>query len=68
MSLKYEQYYALYKTQRFMRDLIMNPIPKAKELRQRAHSCLRHFPFLSKRGEPIFSKDDFECPKIKELK
>jgi hypothetical protein len=32
-----------------------------------AYSCLRHFPFLDERGAPIFSRDDFECPKISPL-
>jgi hypothetical protein len=31
-----------------------------KELRERAYSALRHFPFLDERGEPLWSQDDFE--------
>jgi len=37
------------------------------ELKARAYSCLRHFPFLDERGEPIFSRDGFECPVIKPI-
>lgn len=62
MSLRFEQYHALKKTQQFLRD-IYDPAkrPKTvKEWRLRASSCLRHFPFLKEDGEPIFSKDDFK--------
>ena len=68
MSLRYEQYYALYKTHEFLRDLLHGSTrPKTgKELKDRAYSCLRHFPFLKENGEPMFSRDDFECPPIKQ--
>lgn len=61
MSLRYEQYWSLKKTQQFLRDLLMpDTRPKtAKAIRERAHSCLRHFPFLHENGEPMFSRDDF---------
>jgi hypothetical protein len=36
-------------------------------LREKAYSCLRHFPFLDNKGAPIFSGDDFECPLIKSM-
>lgn len=67
MSLRYENYYALYKTREFLRDLLSTDTrPKTvKELKDRAYSCLRHYPFLKENGEPIFSKDDFPCPPIK---
>jgi len=66
MSLKYEQCYSLVKTQRFLRDLMHSSTrPKTvKEMRDRAYSCLRHFPFLDERGNPIWSQDGFECPVI----
>jgi hypothetical protein len=69
MSLKFEQCYALYKTQNFLRSLLHSDTrPKTvKELKARAYSCLRHFPFLDERGEPIFSRDGFECPVIKPM-
>jgi hypothetical protein len=69
MSLRYEQCYALYKTRNFLRDLLDSSArPKTvKELKARAYSCLRHFPFLDERGAPIFSRDDFECPVIKPI-
>jgi hypothetical protein len=68
MSLKYEQYRALYATQQFLQDLLtVDKYPKTKkEMRERAYRCLKHFPYLDKTGEPIFSRDDFECPVIKE--
>lgn len=67
MSIKSEQYRSLIQTQQFLRDLLtIDKYPKTKkEMRDRAYSCLRHFPFLDERGEPQFSRDDFECPKIK---
>lgn len=68
MSLKHEQCYALYKTREFLRDLLHHSTrPKTvKEIKDRAYSCLRHFPFLKDNGEPIFSQDGFECPPIKQ--
>ena len=67
MSLRYEQQYALYKTREFLRDLLHHSTrPKtAEELKDRAYSCLRHFPFLDKFGAPMWSHDDFECPEIR---
>lgn len=67
MSLRYEQYYSLHKTREFLRDLLRSSTrPKTgKELKDRAYSCLRHFPFLKENGEPMFSRDDFDCPPIK---
>jgi hypothetical protein len=61
MSLRYEQYHSLKKTQAFMRDLIFTETrpKKASELKERAHRCLRHFPLLDEHGKPIFSRDDF---------
>lgn len=68
MSIKSEQFYSLVKTQEFLRDLLtVDQYPKTKkEMRDRAYRCLRHFPYLKDTGEPMFSRDDFECPKIKE--
>lgn len=70
MSIKMEQYNALVKTQRLLRDILtVDGYPKTKkEMRARAYSCLRHFPFLDEYGAPMFSRDDFECPKINEYK
>lgn len=61
MSLKYEQYHSLKKTQNFLRDLLSTDTrPKTvKELKDRAYSCLRHFPHLKENGEPMFSRDNF---------
>jgi hypothetical protein len=61
MSLRYEQYNSLIKTQNFLRDLLFTDTrPKSvKELKQRAYSCLRHYPFLKENGEPMFSQDPF---------
>jgi len=64
MSLKYEQYRALKITRDFLRDIIAKPRQPQKVLKQRASSCLRHYPFLKSNGEPMFSADDFECPDI----
>ena len=60
MSLKYEQYRALLRTREFLRDLLLPTRPKkAKEIKARAYSCLRHFPFLKENGEPMWSQDNF---------
>jgi len=66
ISLKYEQYNSLVKTQKFLRDLLFTETrpKKVSELKARAYSCLRHFPHLKETGEPMFSMDDFPCPKI----
>lgn len=68
MSLKYEQLCALVRTKEFLQDLLtVDKYPKTKkEMRDRVYRCLRHFPYLDETGEPQFSKDDFECPKIKD--
>ena len=61
MSLRYEQYNALMRTQEFLRNLLtVEDYPKTKkEMRQRASSCLRHFPFLHENGQPMWSLDSF---------
>ena len=58
MSLKHEQYWALKKARDFLRDLMDSKRrPKTvKEMKERAYSCLRHYPFLKEDGEPMFSK------------
>ena len=68
MSLRREQYWALKKTQDFLRDLLLPDTrpKKVSELKARAYSCLRHYPHLDDDGKPMFSKDDFgpdELPK-----
>lgn len=66
MSLKFEQYNSLVKTQKFLRDLLYTDTrpKKVSELKERAYRCLRHFPHLKENGEPMWSQDDFPCPKI----
>jgi hypothetical protein len=70
MSLRYEQQNALVKTQRLLRDILtVYRYPKTKkEMRERAYRCLKHFPFLDEYGAPMFSRDEFECPKINDDK
>lgn len=61
MSIKIEQYQALKNTRNFLRELLTPERPKtARELKEKATRCLRHFPFLKETGEPIFSKDEFK--------
>jgi hypothetical protein len=65
MSLRYEQYRALWETRRFLRELGYERKPiRTKETRDRARRCLRHFPFLFRTGAPLFSKDDFDTPPL----
>jgi len=61
MSLRYEQYNSLAATKRFLKDLLTTQqYPQTKrEMRDRVHRCLRHFPFLHESGQPIWSKDKF---------
>ena len=63
MSLRYEQYRALHDTLRLLMDIHRQDV-KLGELKDRAYNCLRHYPLLDERGEPMFSNDPFECPII----
>jgi hypothetical protein len=68
VSLRREQYWALRKTQDFLRDLLFTETrpKKVSELKERAYRCLKHFPFLDDDGRPMFSRDGFgpdELPK-----
>jgi hypothetical protein len=66
MSLKYEQYRALKYTQELLFDLIhAKSRPKnVTELKERVRRCLRHFPPLTEHGEPMFSNDNINLPKL----
>ena len=61
MSLRYEQYNSLMRTQELLRNLLtVEDYPKTKKkMRKRASACLRHFPFLHKNGQPMWSQDTF---------
>ena len=61
MSLRYEQYNSLMRTQEFLCDLFsVEDYPKTKkEMRERASACLRHFPCLHENGQPMWSQDSF---------
>jgi hypothetical protein len=60
MSLRYEQYRSLLKTREFLRDLLTSKVRwTKKELKERAYSCLRHYPALTEKGRPMFSQDPF---------
>jgi hypothetical protein len=62
MSLRFEQRNALLKARQLRRDCLdPKKRPKTvKELRERAYSALRHFPFLTEQGEPMWSQDEFD--------
>ena len=45
MTLPSEEVRALRITRDFLRDILRGPRAPQKEMRQRAASCLRHFPF-----------------------
>ena len=62
--MRFEQQASLYRTREFLRRLLDRPMLKPKEIREQAYRCLRHYPFLDKTGEPMFSSDPFECPVI----
>ncbi len=69
MSLRYEQYNSLKRTQEFLRSLLTAETrPKTvKELREEAHRCLRHFPPLHESGQPLWSQDEFTADVHQEL-
>lgn len=62
MSIKIEQYRSLILTKIFLYDLLtVDKYPRTKkEMRDRAMSCLRHFPLLEPNGNPMFSRDNIE--------
>ena len=60
MSLRYEQHRALKMTREFLHEIITSKEPlRKKALREKAYSCLKHFPLLNEKGKPIFSEDNF---------
>lgn len=66
MSLRFEQRRALIKARDLLRDLL-DPQRRPKtvrELRERASSALKHYPFLDERGEPMWSQDEFDDRRI----
>ena len=44
MTLPYEEVYALQSSRKFLRELLLGPRMTMKDLRERARSCLRHYP------------------------
>jgi len=61
MSLRYEQYNALKRTRKFLRDELRKET-RCKTITERKDkilSCLRHFPVLFDSGQPMWSKDNF---------
>jgi hypothetical protein len=65
MSLKHEQYRALFYTRELLHDLL-HPSTRPKtvaETKARVKRCLRHFPPLDRTGAPMFSQDGIECPR-----
>ena len=67
MILRCEQQRALVETAKLLQDLLYRDVtPRVpKVIRHRASQCLRHWPYLTSTGKPVFSKDEFPCPKIK---
>lgn len=61
MSLRYEQYQSLRRTRKLLCTLIRARQKDLRigELRKEASACLRHFPYLTEQGQPIWSKDEF---------
>lgn len=59
MSLRYEQYAALKKSEGLLKDLLDPSVtPRIpKRIRGLARHALRHFPPLTQIGQPIFSQD-----------
>lgn len=61
MSLRDQQYKAIQRTRTLLADLInaqKTPrVPRA--VRDRAYSCLKHYPHADPNGVPVFSRDPF---------
>jgi len=69
MSLRHEQYRAMFYTRELLFDLL-HPSTRPKTVEQmkaRVKRCIRHFPPLDKSGMPIFSQDDVECPPLTDI-
>ena len=64
MSIRIEQYWALQHTRRFLVAILSNPHKHwtAKSLKCEASRCLKHFPPLTRKGEPMFSIDTIGDP------
>jgi hypothetical protein len=63
MSLRHEQYRALFLSRQLLIDLL-HPSTRPKtvaETKARVKRCLKHFPPLDSTGAPMFSNDDFPC-------
>jgi hypothetical protein len=61
MSLRYEQYASINRTKKFLIDVVhlKTKSKKLEELKKEASRCLKHFPFLTETGIPIWSNDIF---------
>ena len=59
MSLRYEQYRSLKEVKEFLNDISVGPRMPIKVLRDRARTCLHHFPMLYPNGQPAWSRDNF---------
>jgi len=61
MSLRYEEYRALKKTRAFLRELLSRPHKSwtAREIKEQAYTCIKHYPHINEYGKPLFSKDEF---------
>ena len=67
MSLRYEQYRSLVETRQLLFDLSAGRAGSMAEIKERALMCSRHFPLLMQTGEPMFSRDGFDCPPVKSV-
>jgi hypothetical protein len=60
MSLRYEQYWSLLRTREFLKELLTRPGRwTKKEMRAETLRCLRHYPPLTAKGQPMWSRDEF---------
>jgi hypothetical protein len=67
MSLRYEQYRALQLARKLLVEIINKPHSQwtACALKSKAAQALRHFPALTDKGEPFFSKDTLTVDEVK---
>jgi hypothetical protein len=68
MSLRYEQYRSLHATRAFLYELMVSPRMSQKEVKSRARTLLKHYPYLEADGKPVFSNDSFPCPDLEKQK
>jgi len=69
MSLRYEQYRSLLLAKALLLEIINKPHAHwtAHTLKRRAAQAMRHFPCLTEKGEPDWSRDTMTVDEVKHV-